>query len=69
MADGHFPDLDNGCHSYYTCVEGVFVGHNFCPAGEMDVCVCTCVCMCVCVRVCVCEILRVCVCVGCVVCV
>nr|KAG5690942.1 hypothetical protein BaRGS_034328 [Batillaria attramentaria] len=33
MADGHYPDLDNNCRSYYTCVEGRFVGHNFCPAS------------------------------------
>ncbi|XP_070206208.1 probable chitinase 10 [Littorina saxatilis] len=33
MADGHFADLDNGCHSYYTCVGGAFVGHNFCPSS------------------------------------
>jgi len=24
---------DGGCASYYTCVGGVFVGHNFCPAS------------------------------------
>ncbi|XP_076435233.1 chondroitin proteoglycan-2-like, partial [Babylonia areolata] len=31
--DGHYADLDNHCRSYYTCVGGAFVGHNFCPAG------------------------------------
>ncbi|ESO90982.1 hypothetical protein LOTGIDRAFT_163491 [Lottia gigantea] len=32
-ADGHYPDLDQGCHTYYTCNGGVFFGHNYCPAG------------------------------------
>ncbi|ESO98175.1 hypothetical protein LOTGIDRAFT_239077 [Lottia gigantea] len=31
--DGHYPDLDMGCHSYYTCNSGTFLGHNYCPAG------------------------------------
>ncbi|XP_050409736.1 chitin-binding domain protein cbd-1 [Patella vulgata] len=29
--DGHYPDLDQNCHSYYTCQGGEFFGHNFCP--------------------------------------
>ncbi|KAK6189072.1 hypothetical protein SNE40_005117 [Patella caerulea] len=32
-ADGHYADLDQGCHTYYTCNGGSFFGHNFCPAG------------------------------------
>merc|ERR1712244_216863 len=26
-------DVDNGCKTYYTCVGGVFAGHNFCPSS------------------------------------
>jgi len=33
MADGKYADMDNGCHSYYTCTGGEFAGHNFCPAN------------------------------------
>ncbi|KAK6184328.1 hypothetical protein SNE40_006822 [Patella caerulea] len=41
--DGHYPDLDQRCHSYYTCNGGSFFGHNFCPTGlvyhqEIEVC-------------------------------
>ncbi|XP_012936665.1 chondroitin proteoglycan 2 [Aplysia californica] len=31
--DGHYADTDNSCKSYYTCISGQFVGHNFCPAA------------------------------------
>lgn len=31
-ADGRYPDLDQNCHTWYTCQDGKFLGHNFCPA-------------------------------------
>ncbi|KAK6190068.1 hypothetical protein SNE40_002007 [Patella caerulea] len=41
--DGHYADVGFGCHSYYTCEGGRFLGHNFCPVGlvyneVLDVC-------------------------------
>ncbi|XP_033747004.1 uncharacterized protein LOC117332228 [Pecten maximus] len=33
IKDGRFPDEDEHCRTFYTCSEGQFLGHNFCPAG------------------------------------
>merc|ERR1711935_731413 len=31
-SDGHYADVARGCKSYYTCVGGLYAGHNFCPS-------------------------------------
>ncbi|XP_033748416.1 uncharacterized protein LOC117333294 [Pecten maximus] len=33
LADKRYPDLETNCHSYYTCYNGFFYGHNFCNPG------------------------------------
>ncbi|CAI9741256.1 chitin-binding domain protein cbd-1-like [Octopus vulgaris] len=30
-SDGSYPDVSEGCSSYYTCFRHQFVGRNFCP--------------------------------------
>ncbi|ESO98173.1 hypothetical protein LOTGIDRAFT_239076 [Lottia gigantea] len=42
-ANGHYPDMSSFCQTYYTCHEGAFHGHNYCPQGlvyneELGVC-------------------------------
>lgn len=32
--DGKYADMDQHCHSYYTCFDGKFLGHNPCPSSE-----------------------------------
>ncbi|XP_069136173.1 peritrophin-48-like [Argopecten irradians] len=31
--DGSYADMDNHCHSYYTCNRGTFFGHTICATG------------------------------------
>ncbi|XP_046555015.1 chondroitin proteoglycan 2-like [Haliotis rubra] len=31
--DSRYPDLASGCKTYYTCHNGFFYGHNYCPQG------------------------------------
>merc|ERR1711915_75082 len=31
--DGKFADMEQHCHSYYSCYKGEFLGHNICPAS------------------------------------
>ncbi|CAE1266532.1 unnamed protein product [Acanthosepion pharaonis] len=33
LKDGRHPDYDQNCRSYYTCLAGRFLGHNFCPSS------------------------------------
>ncbi|KAK6184326.1 hypothetical protein SNE40_006820 [Patella caerulea] len=33
IPDGKYPDYNQDCTSYYTCQNGEFFGHNYCPAG------------------------------------
>ncbi|XP_046361554.2 uncharacterized protein LOC124138750 [Haliotis rufescens] len=33
LANNRYPDFQTGCHTYYTCHNGYYYGHNFCPEG------------------------------------
>ncbi|XP_046361555.1 uncharacterized protein LOC124138751 [Haliotis rufescens] len=33
LADNRYPDYNEGCQSYYTCHNGLFLGNSFCPDG------------------------------------
>jgi len=33
--DGQYPDMDQHCETWYTCLDEKFLGHNFCPEGTV----------------------------------
>ncbi|XP_071093458.1 uncharacterized protein [Haliotis cracherodii] len=35
LPDKRYADAKGGCHTYYTCQNGYFYGHNYCPDGTV----------------------------------
>ena len=33
--NGNYPEVETGCHWYYTCSYGMFERHQHCPADEL----------------------------------